>query len=113
MKAPRAMALMIAAALASAPALAADAPVAPAAVTDAPVADAPPKSAAEIKAHNSKLASTDAQYIRCRKINATGSLVKKTRVCQSNAQWRRTVEGGNRTARDTVEHNARAWSNGN
>jgi hypothetical protein len=41
--------------------------------------------------------------IRCRKIAVIGSLVKKTKVCKTVAEWRMISDKGNRNARDVVE----------
>ena len=66
---------------------------------------------AEIDAHNQGLAFADPQYIKCRKIEEIGSLVKKIRVCNTNAQWRQITDKGNQDARDSMETLARGWSN--
>lgn len=42
----------------------------------------------------------------CRKIEVTGSLVRKERVCKTKAQWRQVEEWGNRRARAIIEHSA-------
>jgi len=60
-------------------------------------------SADEIKAHNTRYQRSDPAYIRCEQTLQTGSLVKKIKICQTNARWRKTDESGNRTARATVE----------
>ena len=43
------------------------------------------------------------EKIRCRKIAVIGSLVKKTKVCKTVAEWRLISDKGNRNARDVVE----------
>lgn len=68
-------------------------------------------SGAEIDVHNQDLASTDANYIRCRRLEVSGSLVKKLRVCNTNADWKRIGDKGNQEARDSMETLARGWSN--
>ena len=79
---------------------------------EAPLARAPSDmSGAEIDAYNEGRASTDADYIRCRKIDEPGSLVKKIRICNTNAQWRKISDKGNQDARDSMEVLARGWSN--
>jgi hypothetical protein len=79
---------------------------------DAPMARAPSDmSGAEIDAYNEGRAATDADYIRCRKIDEPGSLVKKIRICNTNAQWRKIGDKGNQDARDSMEVLARGWSN--
>lgn len=39
------------------------------------------------------------EQVRCRKIEVTGSLVKKGKVCRTIAEWRRIQQNGNDTAR--------------
>ncbi|MBE1527703.1 hypothetical protein GGC65_002159 [Sphingopyxis sp. OAS728] len=58
----------------------------------------------EIKAYNVGLAPTHPDFIKCRKIEEIGSLVKKARVCHTNDEWKRLWEQGNRDSRETVEH---------
>jgi hypothetical protein len=58
----------------------------------------------EIKAYNVGLAPTHPDFIKCRKIEEIGSLVKKARVCHSNEQWKQLWVQGNQDARDTVDH---------
>jgi hypothetical protein len=54
------------------------------------------------------VAATDPdQKIKCRKVEVTGSLLKKGKVCRTAAEWRRIVESGNRTARAVVEEGAK------
>jgi hypothetical protein len=65
----------------------------------------------EIDAYNEGRALTDPAYIKCRRIPETGSLVKKNRVCRTNAQWIASSDKGNLNARDTMETLARGWSN--
>jgi hypothetical protein len=51
-----------------------------------------------------KTASADPdQAIKCRKVEVTGSLVKKGRVCKTVAEWKQIQANGNRTARAIVE----------
>ncbi len=68
-------------------------------------------SSAEIDAYNQGRTANDAGYIRCRRIEVPGSLVKKLRVCNTNGEWRRIVDKGNQDARDSMETLARGWSN--
>ena len=71
-------------------------------------------SSSEIKTHNSGLASTDPNYIKCRKSEVMGSLVKKQRTCRTNEQWKQANALGNEGTRDMVEGFARSGgSNGN
>jgi hypothetical protein len=44
-------------------------------------------------------ASDPDQAIKCRKVEVTGSLVKKGRVCKTIAEWKKIQADGNRTAR--------------
>lgn len=79
---------------------------------ETPLARAPSDmSGAEIDAYNDGRAATDPDYIRCRKIDEPGSLVKKIRICNTNAQWRKISDKGNQDARDSMEVLARGWSN--
>ncbi|MGB5076277.1 MAG: hypothetical protein WBO17_02205 [Sphingorhabdus sp.] len=43
------------------------------------------------------------QAIKCRKVEVTGSLVKKGRVCKTIAEWKEIQSNGNRTARAILE----------
>lgn len=45
---------------------------------------------------------SDPNTVRCRQIQVTGSLVKKERVCKTNAEWRAIAEGQNRDADDFI-----------
>ena len=65
----------------------------------------------EIKAFNEGLPQTHPYYIKCRKTLEIGSLVRKLRVCHTNAEWRRITDKGNQDARDSMETLARGWSN--
>lgn len=44
-------------------------------------------------------ASDPDQAIKCRKVEVTGSLLKKGKVCRTIAEWKQIIENGNRTAR--------------
>ena len=80
--------------------------------TGIPLARTPSEmSGDEIDAYNQGRAATDAGYIRCRRIEQPGSLVKKLRVCNTNAEWKRVTDKGNQDARDSMETLARGWSN--
>lgn len=49
-------------------------------------------------------AATDPdQAIKCRKVEVTGSLLKKGRVCRTIAEWKKIQANGNRTARAIAE----------
>lgn len=66
---------------------------------------------AEIDAYNQGRPATSPDYIRCRKVDQVGSLVRKLRVCNTNAGWRQATEKSSQDARDTMEVMARGWSN--
>jgi hypothetical protein len=61
---------------------------------------APPPSPEQ----NGKLARDDPNYVRCRQIGETGSLVRKQKICRTNAEWKRASENGARTASDILEN---------
>lgn len=79
----------------------------------------PPKTpslmtSTEIADFNRQLVSSNhPDFIRCRKLDVVGSLVKKTRVCRTNEQWRIASDVGNQNARDTQEAMTRAPVNSN
>ena len=71
-------------------------------------------SSSEVKAHNAGLESADPNYIKCRKTEVMGSLVKKQRTCRTNSQWKDAAALGNESTREMVEGFARSGgSNGN
>ena len=47
------------------------------------------------------------QAIKCRRVDITGSHVKKGKVCKTIAEWKRIIENGNRTARAVVQEGAK------
>lgn len=57
----------------------------------------------EIRDYNAKLPRNHPAYIRCERILEPGSLVKKTTLCRTNAEWVRTDTVGNENARDTLD----------
>jgi hypothetical protein len=67
----------------------------------------------EIAAFNKGLESTHPYFIKCRKLEETGSLVKKARVCRTNEEWKLSSVKGNQNARDTIEAMNRAPINSN
>jgi hypothetical protein len=77
--------------------------------------DRPPSqmTSSEIKAFNEGLATVHPQYIRCRKTELIGSLVKKLRVCRTNEQWKAAVDNGNANAREMLEAMSKAPVNSN
>lgn len=58
---------------------------------------------AEIKAFNAGMAPTHPYYVKCRKIEEIGSLVKKARVCHTNEEWKQLWAQGNQDSRDTMD----------
>ena len=59
----------------------------------------------QIRAYNATLKRDHPAYIRCERQLETGSLVKKTRRCRTNAEWRRLADIGNDDARELQERN--------
>lgn len=57
----------------------------------------------QIRAYNTALSRDHPAYIRCERQLETGSLVRKTRLCRTNAEWRRVGDIGNDTARHMQE----------
>lgn len=45
----------------------------------------------------------DPDYVRCRSIEVTGSLVKKDRVCRTNREWEALRTRGNSDAERFIE----------
>ena len=62
----------------------------------------------EIKAYNADIDASHPYYIKCRKTEVLGSLVKKLRVCRTNEQWKEASHKGNENAADTLEAMRRA-----
>ncbi len=48
--------------------------------------------------------STGADEKLCRRIEVTGSIARKERVCKTKAEWRQADDHGNRRARAIVEY---------
>ena len=79
---------------------------------DTPLSRSPSEmTGAEFDAYNEGRASADAEYIRCRRMEVPGSLVKKLRVCNTNAGWRQYSDKGNQDARDSMAWIERGYSN--
>ncbi len=78
---------------------------APDSAADRAPPDRPPSTmtSAEIKVHNQGLPMTHPYYVKCRKIEELGSLVKKARVCHTNEQWKKLWVQGNQDSRDTMD----------
>jgi hypothetical protein len=72
---------------------------APAATISGPIA----MSRAQIRDYNAKLSRDHPSYIRCVRNLDTGSLVKKTTSCRTNAEWRRVEQIGNEDASRMIE----------
>lgn len=94
--------------------------VAPAAVfaSDAGDRSPPPKApsamtSTEIAAYNKGLETTHPYFIRCRKLQETGSLAKKPRVCRTNEGWKQAWVQGNQNSRDTAESMVQGAQSGN
>lgn len=75
----------------------------PAIVLIAATTAAPVSANTKAETVNVSAASDPDQKIRCRKVEVTGSLVKKGRVCKTIAEWRAIISNGNDNARDLVE----------
>lgn len=60
-------------------------------------------TASQIREYNSHLNPDHPNYIRCVRVEDTGSLVRKRPVCRTNQQWAIADEAGNREGRDIAE----------
>jgi hypothetical protein len=49
-----------------------------------------------------KLDRNDPNAVRCKRLDVTGSLVRKERICKTNAEWRAISEQQNRDADDLI-----------
>ena len=56
----------------------------------------------EIRTYNEGLDAAHPYYIRCKKDPVVGSLVRKLRVCRTNAKWKRFAEQGSDSAREIL-----------
>lgn len=59
-----------------------------------------------------KLDRNDPNATRCRSLEVTGSLVRKERICKTNAEWKAISEQQNRDADDIITR-SRAGMNPN
>jgi hypothetical protein len=77
----------------------------PAPVADLPVLEKDPTamSQSEIRAFNTGRRVSDPDYIRCRRSEETGSLVRKTFTCHTTSQWAEMERQGNQTGRDVYD----------
>ena len=71
----------------------------PAATLDGPIT----MSRAQIRDYNATLPRDHPNYIRCLRQLDTGSLVRKTTTCRTNAEWRRVELIANDDASRLVE----------
>ncbi len=53
-------------------------------------------------AESPPLDKNDPNALRCKRLSETGSLVKKRRVCKTNAEWRAIAEQQGRDADDLI-----------
>lgn len=60
-------------------------------------------SQSEIRAFNAGRPASDPDFIRCRRTEETGSLVRKTFICHTMSQWTDLERQGNQTGRDVYE----------
>lgn len=58
---------------------------------------------AEIRTYNATLDRSDPAYIRCKREQEIGSLVRVRMTCRTNEQWRRVEQDENDTAREIVD----------
>ena len=49
-----------------------------------------------------QLDRNDPNAVRCKKLSVTGSLVRKERICKTNAEWRNIGDAQNREADDLI-----------
>ena len=74
---------------------------------------APPAVAADVAAApTAKLDPKDPDAIRCRRLEVTGSLVKKEKICKTNAEWKEIAEQQRKEGTDLIER-SRAGMNPN
>jgi hypothetical protein len=50
-----------------------------------------------------KLDRSDPNAVRCKSLKVTGSLVKRERICRTNAEWRASSDQENRDAENLIE----------
>jgi len=67
----------------------------------------------EIKAYNADIDASHPYYIKCRKTDTMGSLVKKLRVCRTNEQWKEASTKNNDYTREAMEGMARTGGTNN
>lgn len=64
---------------------------------------APAFAGSEVPKPNTAAKVDPDQSIRCRKVDVTGSLVKKGKVCKTIAEWRAIMDNNNYLARKMIE----------
>ncbi|OYU36524.1 hypothetical protein [Novosphingobium sp. PASSN1] len=84
-------------------ALAAATAAVPAADLPALEKDPTAMSPSEIRAFNAGRSAKDPDFIRCRRNEETGSLVRKTFICHTVSQWAEQEQQGNQTGRDVYD----------
>jgi hypothetical protein len=57
------------------------------------------------EAAETKIDPKSPEAVRCRKIAVTGSLVKKDRICKTNAEWAQAGEDARKNADDLITRN--------
>lgn len=62
----------------------------------------------EIRAYNQGLDLNHPYYIRCKKSPVVGSLVRKLRVCRTNAEWKLSLARGEDNGRDILDDMSKA-----
>lgn len=60
-------------------------------------------SQSEIRAFNKGRTVNDPDFIKCRKTEETGSLIRRTFICHTMSQWASMERQGNQNARDAYE----------
>lgn len=61
-----------------------------------------PLSAADAPVQTAQAEDPDAK-IKCRRIEVTGSMIKKEKVCKTVGEWRRLSDRGNEAVRDLMD----------
>ena len=72
--------------------------------TDVAAPDTVKMSLAEVKAFNATVGEDHPYYIKCRKVEVTGSLVKRGRACRTTLEWAKLQEDGNEQARAIADY---------
>jgi hypothetical protein len=69
---------------------------------------------AAIADDEAKVDKSAPDYVKCRRLDITGSLAKKVRVCKTNAEWSRLAQKGSADADEIQTRNLQGSStNGN